>query len=49
LLWEEKDIFTAISKIEKELNITIKFTKNTIAKHQRKLAKAIKSSGEDLD
>jgi hypothetical protein len=31
------------------MGITIKFTKNTIERHQKKLAKSIKKVGEDMD
>jgi hypothetical protein len=49
LLWEKPDIFEAIAEIEKNTGLQIKYTKNTIQKHQNKLAKAVKKSGEDLD
>lgn len=49
LLWEKTDIFDAIDHIEKETGIKIKYTKNTIERHQKKLAKAVKKSGEDQD
>jgi hypothetical protein len=32
LLWEKVDIFEALANIEKEMGITVKYTKNTIEK-----------------
>lgn len=42
LLWNDTDIFQSIQDIEKTMGCQIKFTKNTIDKHQRKLAKLAK-------
>ena len=49
LLWEKTNIEDAIKNIETQAGVKIKYTINTIKKHQNKLAKAVKKSGEDID
>ena len=49
LLWEKTDIIDAIKSIESASGFKIKYTPKTIERHQRKLAKAVKKSGEDAD
>jgi len=49
LLWNKHNIEDAIKDIESRQNIQIKYTPNTIQKHQRKLTKAVKKTGEDVD
>jgi len=47
-LWgDHEDIFENIKDIEKRMGCEIKFTKNTIEKHQRKLARLAKALKED--
>jgi hypothetical protein len=48
-LWEKENIEDAIKHIEVIAGIKIKYTKNTIISHQKKLAKSVKKSGEDVD
>ena len=48
-MWENSDIFEAIKEIEKRMGCEIKYTKNTIEKHQRKLARLAKALKEDDD
>lgn len=43
LLWEKSDIFEAIKHIEEKAKCKVVFTRNTIEKHQRKLARLAKS------
>lgn len=47
LLWEKPEFYDALQEIENKTGIKIKYTKNTIDKHLKKLAKAVKKSGED--
>ncbi len=46
LLWEKTNIFDAISNIQNETGMVIKFTPNTIKKHQSKLAKLIETDDD---
>lgn len=47
LLWDDPDIFETIPRIEEKMKCKIQFTKNTVARHQRKLAKLAVSQQDD--